>query len=81
MPVTAALKPSFRRGSSRAERYIRIIATPFSESQRVMAAANARGSAIRASGETPASEAAVVITSRPMVVAVSKPSPNRNPIT
>ena len=64
-----------------ADRYIRIMATPLTESHSVMAAVNASGSAIRASGDTPASDAAVVITSSPMVVAVSNPSPNRKPIT
>ena len=81
MPVITALKPSFRCGSWMADLYIRIMATPFNESQNVMAAVNANGSAIRASGDTPARDAAVVMTSSPMVVAVSNPSPNRKPIT
>ncbi|TQJ34911.1 hypothetical protein FBY36_2161 [Arthrobacter sp. SLBN-122] len=81
MPVTTALNPSFRRGSANAERYIRIIAMPFTESHSVIAAAKASGSASRAKGGTPPSEAAVAIISSPMVVAVSKPRPNRKPMT
>ena len=60
---------------------MRIMATPLVVSHSVMAAVNASGSASRASGETPARDAAVVMTSSPMVVAVSNPSPKRNPMT
>ncbi|MCY1224333.1 hypothetical protein D9M72_364870 [compost metagenome] len=81
IPVIRALNPSLRCGLWMADRYIRIMATPLTVSHKVMAAVNASGSASSASGETPAREAAVVITSSPMVVAVSKPSPNRKPIT
>ena len=81
MPVITALKPSLRWGFVMADLYIFIIATPLAESHRVMAAVNASGRAIKARGETPASDAVVVMTSSPMVVAVSNPSPNRKPIT
>ena len=81
MPVMTALNPSRRCGLSMADLYMRIMAIPFMESHRVMAAAKASGIVIRANGETPARVAAVVMTSRPMVVAVSNPKPKRKPIT
>ena len=81
MPVISALKPSLLCGLWMAEPYMRIMATPLAVSHSVMAAVNASGSARRASGETPARDAAVAMTSSPMVVAVSKPRPNRKPMT
>jgi hypothetical protein len=81
MPVISALKPRVRCGLWMAELCMRITATQLAVSHSVMAAVNASGSARSASGETPASDAAVAITSSPIVVAVSKPSPKRKPMT
>lgn len=80
-PVTVILKPIFRAGSVSAARYILSTTSPLPVSHRVMAAVKHSGSDISARAGTPAREAEAVNSSRATVVAVSKPSPNRNPMT
>ena len=55
--------------------------SPLVVSQSVMAAVNATGSASRVTRGMPAAETDTASSSRPMVVAVSKPRPKRNPMT